>query len=112
MWLLACIPVLAGGWLYFLIKWFSELQFYKKRNWNYQDDNPKGLRIHKGEFPSSENLLSNKERLVFGYPFFLFVIGAILLGFVFAAYEIQNCEQKDLQECGITFRGTELTIAF
>jgi hypothetical protein len=48
--------------------------------------------------------------MTYGYPFFIFVIGIIFVGFVYCAYRIQSCDADDLKKCGIAIKNGEVTL--
>jgi hypothetical protein len=112
IWLVIAIPVLGATLVYFLKNWFSEYKFFKSHDWDYSTDNPAALHMYKGENTpqTEENRVSNTERMNFGYPFFIFVVGVIFLGFLFCAYQIQTCDADDLKKCGINVKNGSVTI--
>jgi hypothetical protein len=110
IWLLIAIPILGVSLLYFIKNWWAERRFYSSKKWDYLIDNPDGLKFYNGEVATEDALMSNESRVKYGYPFFMFVIGFIFIGFVYCVYKIQNCEAENLKQCGITIRNGEVSI--
>ena len=105
-------PILLVALIYFFWHYIAELRFYKKWNWDFSKDNPKGNKFYHGEYaaPDDSNLMSNSARITFGYPFFLFVIGVLFLGFSYGIYRIQSFPYSDLKQCNIEVTGSEVTL--
>ena len=111
IWMIVVVPILAAYLFYILKNWRSEYKFYQGHNWNYLIDNPAALHMYKGEdsLQTEENRLSNSQRMTFGYPFAVFVVGIIFLGSLFFVYRIQVCDADNLEKCGIKVEDGSVT---
>ncbi|MBZ0215164.1 MAG: hypothetical protein K8F25_01300 [Fimbriimonadaceae bacterium] len=110
IWLLVAIPILGIALTYFLVHWWAEYCFYKTKKWDYSIDNPDGQKMYHGEIAIESQLMSNRTRVVYGYPFFVFVIGLIFVSSIYFVYRIQSCDADDLKKCGITIKNGEVTL--
>ena len=110
--LLIAEPILLGAFGYYIWHFCVELIFYRSHKWDFSINNPKGKKFYKGEYndPLDRNLMTNEQRIWFGHPFFIFVIGILFLGFSYAMYRIQSCQYTDLKRCNIEVGSNEVTI--
>ncbi len=64
--------VLGGLDTYFFIWWVRELTFYSGKNWDFT--NEFGLKLYFGGEGGLTRQMTPKQKLVFGYPLFIFVL--------------------------------------
>jgi hypothetical protein len=112
LWLLVAEPILLGGLIYFTFHYVAELRFYRKHKWDFSVPNPKGKKMYYGRVAATDdsNLISNERRIWFGYPFFVFVLGFIFIGFTYCIYRIQTCPYSDLKLCSIEIANGKVTL--
>lgn len=68
--------------LYWLVK---ALRFYKNNGWDFSIDF--GPKIYKGDSPAPEFEMNPREKLLFGYPFSIVILGTMaVVTFLIAFY--------------------------
>jgi hypothetical protein len=64
---------LSSPGFYSAFEWFKDINFYRKNGWNFKEDS--GIELYKGAMgnKTKESRVSNKMRVFFGMPFYIFV---------------------------------------
>lgn len=62
--------------------WIKELLFYKKHDWDFTQST--GVEIWSGEIPGVGSKMSNRVRVVWGFPMFIATCLSLLMLLVFA----------------------------
>ena len=94
--------LLSGSLIYFLTYWNVELRFYSRHDWNFSFENPNNKYLPKfvlGLF--YRDRMTNRNRLLYGYPCQITLFTFILLIFSFNTYRVLTCPFDDLEKCGI-----------
>ena len=57
--------------------WIKDLLFYKRNGWDF--DQPSGLKMYHGIVRTPESEMSNRNRVLFGFPFMIAVFAIVIL---------------------------------
>ena len=112
-WLVIADGIFLVVLIYLLSKYASELWFYRKNNCDYSITNPNGLPMWFGYMgpKTDENRMSNYDRIWYGYPLFILILGGLFGGFSSTIYDIQSCIYADLKKCGIEVKDVGVSVS-
>ena len=68
------LAVCTSAFLFLMVQQIRELHFYRSNHWDFSQDNNISLsKYYRGESSDIQDLMSNKERILFGRPILIFL---------------------------------------
>lgn len=81
------LAVCTAAFLFLMVQQVRELCFYRSNHWDFAQDSGVSLsKYYRGESSDERDMMSNKERILFGRPILIFLAAIFSIAFAYIIF--------------------------